>query len=324
MKQGKARFQYQLAKIEKLFSEARLQENPALWLFLHDLRTPMFMLEGLSKMYTQLHDKKAFTKLRDTFKVIEDLIGAVDYYAAFIKEFSKNELIPNEIKFNLDKKTREKLVLFNEILRKDGWLDGKKLKKLNASLNQIEWLQEEEEVKKIHKFYLNQIEKIKEFVIETTFDFDNVETDVHELRRKLRWLSIYPQALRGVVQLHEKLPIKETLNQYLTPEIVSSPFNILPVNENLKSFVFLEKNHFLAMSWMIAELGKIKDNGLRIKVLKDSFQEIYFLKDEKSFIEAYMVLGKDYPQMDSLLRQASNISQSFFKEKILDFLVLSK
>jgi hypothetical protein len=324
MKQGKARFQYQLSKIEKLFTEAQLQENPALWLFLHDLRTPMFMLESLSKMYAQFHDKKAFTKLRDTFKVVEDLIGAVDYYAAFIKEFSKTEKITNEIKLNLDKKTREKLVLFNGILIKAGWLDGKKLKKLNASLNQIDWLKEEDEVKKVHKFYLSQIEKIKEFIKETTFDFDNVESDVHELRRKLRWLSIYPQALRGVVQLHEKLPINGDLNMYLTPEIVSSPFNVLPVDENLKGFVFLEKNHFLAMSWMIAELGKIKDKGLKIKVLKDSFQEIYFLKDEKAFDEAYKVLGSDYPQMEVLLNEASEIAQQFFKENILDSLVLSK
>ena len=32
--------------------------------------------------------------------------------------------------------------------------------------------------------------------VKTKFHFSNVEVDVHELRRKLRWLSIYPQALR--------------------------------------------------------------------------------------------------------------------------------
>ncbi len=324
MKQGKARFQYQLDKVEKLFSEAQHQENPALWLYLHDLRTPMFMLEGLSKMYAQLHDKKAFTKLRDTFKVVEDMIGAVDYYAVFKKEFSLNEDVSNEIKLYFDNKTREKLDLLNEILLQEGWLDGKKLKKINSNLSEIEWLKEEEEVKEIHQFYLNQIEKIKEFIAETTFDFDNIEDDVHELRRKLRWLSIYPQGLRGVIQLHEKLLIKGNLNQYLTAETVSSPFNVLPVNNDLKGFVFLEKNHFFALSWMIAELGQIKDKGLKISGLKDAIQEVYLLNDEKSYEEAYKILGNDYPTMDSLLSQASDISQPFFKEKVLDSLVLSK
>jgi hypothetical protein len=60
MKQGKARFDYQLNKVNVLLTESKNQENPALWLFLHDLRTPMFMLESLSKMYAQFHNKAFF------------------------------------------------------------------------------------------------------------------------------------------------------------------------------------------------------------------------------------------------------------------------
>ena len=40
MKLGKSRFEFQLDKIDKLFAEAKVQEDPAQWLFTHDLRTP--------------------------------------------------------------------------------------------------------------------------------------------------------------------------------------------------------------------------------------------------------------------------------------------
>ena len=67
MKLGKSRFEFQLDKIDKLFAEAKVQEDPAQWLFTHDLRTPAFMLEGLSKMYAAHHNKPLFKKLNEKF-----------------------------------------------------------------------------------------------------------------------------------------------------------------------------------------------------------------------------------------------------------------
>ena len=109
MKQGKARFDYQLNKVNALLSEAKNQENPALWLFLHDLRTPMFMLESLSKMYAQLHNKPFFTEINERFKEIEDVLGAIDYYAAFLREFHADERIPATVKIIWKVKPEKKL-----------------------------------------------------------------------------------------------------------------------------------------------------------------------------------------------------------------------
>jgi hypothetical protein len=144
---------------------------------------------------------------------------------------------------------------------------------------------------------------------------------VHELRRKLRWLSIYPQALQGVIKLYETKSTANELKKYLTDEIVSSPFNQLPESKNIKNHLFLEKNHFLALSWMIFELGKLKDKGLKITALKDAFQEIAFLKDEEAITEAYRVLGEEYPKMETLLNQAGIVAEDFFHDKIIDKLI---
>lgn len=321
MKLGKARFDYQLNKVNVLLSEAQNQENPALWLFLHDLRTPMFMLESLSKMYAQLHNKPFFTEINERFKEVEDVLGAIDYYASFLREFHADEKIPATVKNHLESKTREKIALFNNLLTKKGWTDGKTLRKINEGLTIAKWQNQEEEIANIEKYYYKQVRKINEFVGETTFEFNNVESQVHELRRKLRWLSIYPQAFQGAIQLHESETNLTNLEKYLTDEIVSSPFNNLPNSLATNHHLLLEKNHFLALSWMISELGKLKDKGLKITALKDAFQEITFLKDEEAMNEVYRVLGDNYPKMDTLLKQAGEVAQTFFNEKILDKLI---
>jgi hypothetical protein len=321
MKQGKARFDYQLNKVNNLLSEAKNQENSALWLFLHDLRTPMFMLESLSKMYLQFHNKAFFTELNERFKEVEDVLGAIDYYASFLREFHADEKIPKTVKNYLEVKTREKIGVFNEILLKKGWNSGKTLKKINEGLEIAKWQNQEEEIASIEKYYYKQVKKIHEFVAQTTFEFKNVESEVHELRRKLRWLSIYPQAFQGAIQLHEVKGSSALLKKYLTDEIISSPFNKLPESKDIKHHLFLEKNHFLSLSWMISELGKLKDKGLKITCLKDAFQEIAFLKDDEATKEAYRFLGDDYPKMETLLNQAGTVAKGFFSEKILDKLI---
>lgn len=321
MKQGIARFDNQLSKVNALLSESTNHENPALWLFLHDFRTPMFMLESLSKMYAQFHNKTFFTKLNVRFKEIEDTLGAIDYYAAFLREFHTNEKIPNSVRSYLETKTREKMVSFKDILLKRGWNNGKIIKKINEGLFIAKWQNDEDERVAIEKYYDKQINKINEFVNETTFNFKNVESDVHELRRKLRWLSIYPQALRGAIKLYESKDNTDQLKKYLTEEIITSAFNQLPESKNVKHHLILEKNQFLALSWIISELGKLKDKGLKITVLKDAFQEMTFLKDEEAMKQAYRVLGEDYPKMETLLMQAGKVAEDFFNDKIVDKLI---
>ena len=46
----------------------------------------LFMLEGLAKLYAEIHNKKKFTKLKVHFKLVEDALGAIDYYDAFANE----------------------------------------------------------------------------------------------------------------------------------------------------------------------------------------------------------------------------------------------
>ncbi|CAN5643308.1 hypothetical protein BH11BAC3_BH11BAC3_10060 [soil metagenome] len=79
MQKGLTRFEFFLNQLQILLTAAAKEKNPALWLYRNNARTPLFMLEALSKMYADIHNKKRFTKIYDHFKMAEDALGAIDY-----------------------------------------------------------------------------------------------------------------------------------------------------------------------------------------------------------------------------------------------------
>lgn len=322
MQQGISRFEFQLNKIEALLQQAAMQDNPALWLFEHDMRTPVFMLEALSRLYANWRNKKTFIQFKDTFKSLEDMLGAIDYYTAFAKEFSTNDKIPASVKTIIEKKKEKQIQILNKALKEDNWLEGKRLKKIKAKLKEADWLNEAEETQLLKPFYQKEIQKIEKFAQEAHFVFENIETGVHELRRRLRWLSIYPQALQGAIKLEKTSPVAKHLEKYLMPEVISSPFNKFPISAMQSHFLILEESHFYALSWLISKLGKIKDNGLRIKIIQEALKEATLLNDESSLGTTYKILGNDYPTIPKLLGEANTIVKQYFEENNLAHIIL--
>ena len=324
MKKGPIRFNYFLDQLQVLLTSASKQKNPALWLYQNNARTPLFMLEGLAKLYAGIHNKKRFSKLKEHFKLLEDGLGAIDYYDAFAKEFAANKNIPATVTSYLQAQTREKIQSLNEVLKEKAWLsdDNKRMTKIRKKLDKAGWLKEKDEIEKIAEFYDNAITTITAFAGKSNFHFKNVETEVHELRRKLRWLSIYPQALRGCIQLSKGKTQPKYLSKYLTKEIITSPYNIMPDAGDNQSFLLLEKNYFYALSWMIATLGKLKDNGLRVIVIKEALQQTAVISDGAAIKKAYALTGTGQPHIRQLLDDADALCKTYFQEKNLQKLLL--
>lgn len=324
MKNGQARFEYFFGQLQTLLTKAAKQKNPALWLYQQNARTPLFMLEGLAKMYSGIHNKKKFSKIKEHFKLLEDALGSIDYYDAFAKQFAANKNIPASITAYLQAQTREKIQQLNELLTEKGWLgeNADRIAKIKKKLNEADWLKPAEEVTEMQEFYGEAVYEIIAFTRATKFHFDNVEADVHELRRKLRWLSIYPQALQGCIQLSkEKKPASKTLAKYLVKDIVNSPFNKMPDAGSNTHFLLLNQNSFYALSWMIAELGRLKDSGLGIIAIKEALQQTAATSDEAAYKKAYQLLGNKQPKIQPLLDKAESICKSFFAEHHLEYLV---
>ena len=161
MKNGYAKFDFYLSQLEKLFTEAAKQENPALWLYQNNARTPLFMLEGLAKLYSGIRNPKKFEKIETHFKMLEDALGAIDYYDAFARQLILDpEISAATIKF-LQARTAEKTVFMNDLLKEKGWLgeNNGRLQKIRGKLDEADWLDEKAELKAIKKFYEEHIEK---------------------------------------------------------------------------------------------------------------------------------------------------------------------
>jgi hypothetical protein len=326
MKQGQARFEYFLNQLQALLTKAEKQKNPALWLYQNNVRTPLFMLEALAKMYSGIHNKKKFAELKEHFKLLEDALGAIDYYDAFSKKFSSNKIIPAAVATYLQAQTREKIQRLNELLTENKWLgsNGERMKKIQKKLGKADWLKEEKEIKQINEFYGHAIYGIVEFVRADKFKFQNVEADIHELRRKLRWLSIYPQALQGCIQLGKSKTTAKAVSKYCTKEILNSPFNKMPDAGDSNYFLLLDQNYFYALSWMIAELGKLKDSGLSIIAIKEALQQTGSISDAEAYNKAYQLLGNKQPKIPQILKAAAGICKTYFNEHNLEHLVIGR
>jgi hypothetical protein len=325
MKNGQARFEYHLIKLEELIAKSSKQKNPALWLYQNNARTPLFMLEGLAKMYAGIHNKKKFSKIKEHLKLLEDAIGQIDYYDAFAKEFVANKKMPKVITNYLQAQSREKIQSLNEILHENNWLgdDANRIEKIRKKLGEADWLDEKDDIKDIHRFYLTAINKILEFINEKNFQFTNVENDLHEFRRMIRWLSIYPQALRGCIQLSSpKTATPKYLSKYLTKSVKTSPYNVLPDAAEQKHFLLFDKNRFYAVSWLIAELGNLKDSGLKVEVIKEAVLQTSKMNERDALAQAYKLAGPGHKTIPQLLDAAEKVSNTFCKEKNLENLIL--
>ena len=323
MKKGPARFEYYLIQLQALMQEAAKDHNPALYLYKNDARTPLFMLEALSRMYRDIHNNKKFNKLKEQFKQLEDALGAIDYYDAYANEFLKHPMVPVHIREYMQGQAREKIQKLNEILTEEKWLQpGGRLKKIRSKLKEADWQQPKEELQGIKDVYENSIKDINDFIKKSGGNFSEMENQVHEFRRALRWLSIYAQALRGCVQITDSGESEQATKAYLTPEIVGSKFNIMPDAGDNNWFLLLEKNYFYALSWLIAELGKLKDEGLQYFAVAEALQQTAGFNHDIAFEKSFEVFGVQKPEYEKLLSRASELTQKFMKEKNLDKLVM--
>jgi hypothetical protein len=320
MTKGPGRFEFYLIQLDKLLLEATKTDNPALYLYQNDCRTKAFMLEGLAKLYAGLHNEKKFMKIKADLKLLEDLLGSIDHYDSFAKEFLTNPEMPSTIRIYMEEKRAEKFGLLNDVLLKRKWIshDPSRTKKIRKRLAKLDWLAPEKEIPLIKNFYNKSINTINDFYKDAGASFTEIELQVHELRRKLRWLSIYPQALQGAIQYIEKGIKDDASTKYLTAEIVNSRYNVFPAPGNNNIVLELEKNYFLALSYTISELGKLKDTGLKLIATAEAVKATQFVSDEIAMQRACELNKMDLEGLNEILTKAKELCTAFFAERNLE------
>ncbi|TDR30975.1 hypothetical protein [Hydromonas duriensis] len=324
MKNTKALFNDHLSALDNLLTQAHLQDDPALWLYQNNARTVLFYLEGMCRALAQFHDSKRFNKLTERFKTLEDALGQIDYFDAFVKEFSANPTIPADVVEHLTQERQMALLALNGALQKEGWIgeSARRIKKIRKGkkTKSINWLSDEELVLALRHLYE---QKIADITLALTQSFKSIENDLHELRRQVRWLSIYPQAFKGYITLAQpRRIVAKKFDKYLTDDIVHSPFNQLPQSDNITSPLQLNQNNFYAMSWFIAATGLLKDQGLRLDALTHSIHITQKVAPETAQSQAMLMLGSQQASTDEVLSAAQIIAKQLKMDAIFTGLVV--
>lgn len=279
---GLNRFNLQLEIFENLLQNAAKTKQPAVTIFQSNARQILFYLEALARIYKQIHNKKRFERMRLMFKSLEDQLGKIDYYNAFIQEFLKQKNFPEILIQNMNQHYLNELSILDNMLVNDGWFNEKKsiLAVIKDELETADWLTTMEEKEAIGKIMIAQIEEIEDKYDAGVLNFHDLENGVHEFRRQLRWLSIYAQALNGLVQLKYIENSHSKMDIYLTKEVVISPFNKMPPLLPGIEPLIIQSTNFYSLSWLIAESGRLKDEGLRIICIENAIKETAFVQDK--------------------------------------------
>jgi hypothetical protein len=319
---GSVVFMHWIQDFETMLQNAKTQKNPAQFFYQNKARTTLFMLEALAKMYRKMHNKKRFENMLDVFKMLEDSLGMIDFYDYFINEFKTNKKISKEIVAVLQNNLTSGFEKLNKILSELFYKNDNVIATIKNKIATADWVEDEALfTKAIQDFYKKEIEKVNSFAKELIDNFDDIETDVHELRRKLRWLSIYPQALLGKIQLKPDLKTVAKYAKYLTAEIIKSPYNKMPLKGKLKSVVLLNKNNFFALSFTINALGKLKDEGLCYKIYELGLMKTAKQSPPEAKKYTAILFGVNADFEERILNEANNILKQFVKDNILNTLV---
>lgn len=315
-------FLFYSSKLQSLLSKAAGQKDPAMWLYKNDVRTVLFMLEALTRLHHHAFEEKVFGKWNARFKKLEDLFGEIDEYAALEAQFKANKKIPKEVikYFTLHKENY--LEKCNRRLSTKDWLSDK-IASFDKKIGRFDQEYDKAYIGELRFAMEKEVDELLYFAFKADYHFTKIEEEVHELRRKLRWLSIYAQALRGMIQLKKSGKRKTYHKSYFTKDILQSPYNKLPAKPKSTAVLQFDSDSFFAMSWIIHELGRLKDRVLNLYQLRDA---IYVTgqvnKDEATKQAIAMLELKPTVEVD-VLKEASELIRTFIvKDKILDRLII--
>jgi hypothetical protein len=316
-------FLFYSKQLQSLFAKASTQKDPAMWLYKNNARTPLFMLEALTRLHKSAFNESLFTKWNKRFKKLEDLFGAIDQFTLFEKEFKANKKISRDILSYFQINTGKYAAKLNERLDEKEWL-GEKLKKFDDQLNEFTVEYNDEYINELKFSIVDEVDAILDFVSKFDYQFTKLEEQVHEVRRKLRWLSIYAQALQGLIQLKKSTSSRKTAINYRTKAVIDSPFNKLPAKPKGTAIILFDTDSFFAISWLISELGKLKDDGLRIEELKNAICTVEDITEVHAREKAIAILGfKKTEETDILKKTSEVITTAIVKDKVLDKLLIA-
>jgi hypothetical protein len=289
---ARRRFTSHLQKIESLLNEALAIAHdgfPGQVIYQTGLRTPMFTLQGLARVYREFDiDDNLFERIRLECKIIEDAVGQVDFWAVMAKK-SVEWSLPTGVQQLARERYVEMCGRAWAWVEAQDWITSRYHTdeellgdKFIRKLKEADWLSPKKEAKVLHKWLINELHDIHEHM--EALDLGDIELGLHEARREVRWVSIYFSAIAGGFALETSATPPPNWGRYLTEEIVSNPFNKLPEPEAEDCPLIVPAPLLYALSYLIDQLGRIKDKAQ----WTETASHLLHLTGEKADLSALM------------------------------------
>ncbi len=291
-------------------------KTKALTFYTKNARTPLFMLQAIARLNLKAFGGKAIEDYLKHFKKLEDQLGVVDYYDALHKQFKALPSIDAEI---LDYFERKKNKAFSKLEKYIAKADLETL--LNTAENDLAFPNDVLAIQKIKQAYYAELNAIAKFMNAQKSGFTDMELHTHELRRKLRWLSIYAQAYGGLFVLKPSTKKMAWEKLYVNDAAKKSPFNKLPVSKLYIQNIGLDKTSFYALSFLIQQFGSLKDEGLTFEALHKAIRKTKEVSKDEAKKETITIL-KPKQTHELLLKKSFDLATNALqKHKVLSQLI---
>jgi hypothetical protein len=268
------------AKIDSLLRDEPDADQLVELVMKKDLRRQVFLLEGISKLYVEIHGKRA-EKVYEKVKHLEDHLGRLSMTRSNLAAAEKVGADPRVLSL-LQKDMESSRVELRNLLQAEWMPDSKGripgLRDVVEKWGEAKWGSYDKDFGKVRHELARRLEKLES----TPFDMDELENGIHELRRQLRWFPIYAEALSGVFQLNEKQHPVSGYRKLLRAEIADSKFVQLPDGGREQSSIDLSKSLYCGLMQLVLDLGALKDSGEPLHFIRDAYLRAGLAPDQKS------------------------------------------
>lgn len=282
-----------LQNLSALLIKSKKSKNPAIYLHQNGARNVLFQLEGLMRIYRFVSNKKKYNGYYKEFKALEDTLGAIDYAVSMQEKFQQQPALKKVSQVLFKGMLDEECGFLNDALASNGFGDKNHFAELTTTVAEDEKLDIDTVVHGTALLIAKELTKVLKGLEKGDYDLDDLEGGLHELRRKIRWTSIYAQVLNGHIQLHKTDKVPAAYKAYCTKAIMSNPYNKMAKAPAKGLQLTIEAHHFYALSYLIGTLGELKDIGQRCMVFEELMNAAQ-IKDTKA-TEAYFAAQDIHP-----------------------------
>lgn len=334
--QGARAFAVHLKRFEGIVLHASaqtargLRRHLAVRCYLEDLRTPAFMLQGLGRVYRKVLPRNAGAVIesqRIIYKTVEDALGEFDAWHTLCVRAEKAWRAPADVQAwfhdnRMHAAGRVDAVLHLMRLTPEsggrGTVEGARdipaLVGIRAECADLPWPADWKDRKKVARFLADELREIEEQCESGTLNLHDLEGGLHELRRQLRWPSVYAAALNGLVVIGPQRSAAPGLSHYFTGAVTGSRHAHLSRNRLVAQPLEINYAHWIALSWLIQQLGLLKDQRQWTAALKAALSG----SGARPARGLPQMLGKDFSTAAGTARKAANaVERLVLKERVL-------